>query len=544
MEKECLPRSPESENRVRSNSLEPQERRIIGLEEDFKSNVQSDQIKSPAESSGCVNQSTPHPDCLPSIEYSKQFASSLSRGELWLLPSEAEFVLSYIKSEGLDTSWSFKEIENVVHPPLSVSRSQSKNSKRNRKKKTLKTQVKTSKRQTESHIPSSNDRSPTTLRSSQASSHNTSNRNDSTVSSAQRCSKFSQSQLKKLPDWAQRFHRTLSWLCQMETCRPFVEEVQVTDPRFPEIYDAIQPGLTPIGLSTIVSKLEQNAYQSSLDVFNDIYSVWLCAYRTYTPGSTLWLQTYQASRRFLQQIANQPLKDDFTPNKAPYTPHSMESNRFQTEGKDYFQSTLDAQDQDSASVDQILQQFLTYCDTGDQSQTVSHHGTAPRKRSGSHHSTHYRHSDSNVKRKKNKRYKAHDSETITEYERTSFQNHLSQLSASQHRILFEAFRRTAVWKSIESGEVELDDTQTTPPVFRKMIAWCHAQLENKLPGQKNQKRGSYNTGILNCNHSLSTPHMTSSSSSSSLSSSDFPYDDDDDQTGTKDQNFLASQDVM
>jgi hypothetical protein len=46
--------------------------------------------------------------------------------------------------------------------------------------------------------------------------------------------------------------------------------------------------------------------------------------------------------------------------------------------------------------------------------------------------------------------------------------------------LFEAFRCTAVWRSIETGEVELDDAKTSPPVFRKMIAWCHAQLSNKV----------------------------------------------------------------
>lgn len=38
--------------------------------------------------------------------------------------------------------------------------------------------------------------------------------------------------------------------------------------------------------------------------------------RTHPPGSPLWIQAHEASKMFLQQISNEPLRDDFTPMAA------------------------------------------------------------------------------------------------------------------------------------------------------------------------------------------------------------------------------------
>lgn len=62
------------------------------------------------------------------------------------------------------------------------------------------------------------------------------------------------------------------------------------------------------------------------------------------------------------------------------------------------------------------------------------------------------------------------------------------LTVSYFPQLYEAFRRTAVWRSVESGEVELDDARTSPPVFRKMIMWCKSQIAVQQPIY--QKRNS------------------------------------------------------
>lgn len=123
-------------------------------------------------------------------------------------------------------------------------------------------------------------------------------------------------------------------------------------------------------------------------------------HRTHPPGSPLWLQAYQASRTFLQQIANQPLKDDFTPSAytrsgglasstagyaassdpRPSSAASLSSEKafvvfiitnslFKMEmcvGVIGGVASSRGRRKSSTSVDQLLQEFLTYHDRGDQ----------------------------------------------------------------------------------------------------------------------------------------------------------------------------------
>lgn len=529
-------------------------------------------------------------DWVTALDYSKDHVSSLHRGELWLLPSEAKLLLAHFKTQGVENTWSLKEVvPNQWHPPLPSWKDAELKRSHKRSKKQRKKLKKSSTSTSDHPDPQSSlvfgrstaaDEKPIKSQrvpKSYISGKNPTASSASSANAAQRAPRISQSQLKQLPDWAQRLHRILVLLCQTEVCRPFVPELLATDPRFPEVYDAIQPALTPLGLSAIVGKLEQNAYQSGLDVFNDVYSVWLCAYRTYTPGSPLWLQAYQASRTFLQQIANQPLKDDFGAPQSSWSIPASTSADFGPEGTEpepalpvpAAAATGTARGRrKSASVDQLLQEFLTFHDkpVGDQPEEMGHHKRASmsgttrgRSRGGG--------SATSAKRKT--RVSLQAGGVITEAERASFQAYLSQLEARHHLMLFEAFRRTAVWKSIESGEVELDDARTSPPVFRKMIAWCRSQLAVKLPVDKRPRlHGSspmldkvtgstsfvggsgkfvptatsgYDNGALKAahsgfpetatrKHSAQALNVTSSSSSSCTSSSD----DDDDDEGEED----------
>ncbi|XP_053990107.1 uncharacterized protein LOC128882522 [Hylaeus volcanicus] len=410
------------------------------------------------------------------LDESLQYNTSPNRGELWLFPSEADVILSYLASKNLNEIWTFQQVDDTsIVRPLSKNgtKTSTKKKKKTKKSKAPLTDIKHSKpAETAGRNKYYNDTKSERILFS--------TKSELPPPTTHRLSRLSQSQLKKLPDWAQRLHRTLSWLCQTEIYQPFLHEMNSTDSRFTEMYNAIQPGLTPIGLATIVSKLEQNAYQTSLDAFNDIYSVWLCGYRTHPPGSPLWIQTFQASRTFTQQIANQPLKDNFTPEKFTNALPSYEKNpSFKYENVQ--ESVLNEADSNgSATVDQILHEFLALCDTTDKTKS----GVAPNK------NIHHQPLDSSCdsqsmdthlyKKHMKKKYKSETLESISDFERTNFQNHLSQLEATHHRKLFEAFRCTAVWRSIETGEVELDDAKTSPPVFRKMIAWCHAQLSNKV----------------------------------------------------------------
>lgn len=410
------------------------------------------------------------------LDESLQYNMTPKRGELWLLPSEADVILSYLASKNLNDFWTFQQVDDtsiVRNPAKNGTKTSNKKKKKTKKSKAPLADIKVSKS------------AETPLRSK---SYNDT-KNEQILLSAKselpqptmhRLSRLSQSQLKKLPDWAQRLHRTLSWLCQTDIYQPFLHEMNSTDSRFTEMYNAIQPGLTPIGLATIVSKLEQNAYQTSLDAFNDIYSVWLCGYRTYPPGSPLWIQTFQASRTFTQQIANQPLKDNFTPEKFTNTLPPYDKSQSLIYEKAQESELIEPESNGSATVDQILHEFLALCDTTDKTKT----GVAANK--SNHNQSLNPSCDSQsmdthlYKKRVKKKYQSETLESISDFERTNFQNHLSQLEATHHRKLFEAFRCTAVWRSIETGEVELDDAKTSPPVFRKMIAWCHAQLSNKV----------------------------------------------------------------
>ncbi|KJP87683.1 hypothetical protein AK88_02711 [Plasmodium fragile] len=70
-------------------------------------------------------------------------------------------------------------------------------------------------------------------------------------------------------------------------------------------------------------------------------------------------------------------------------------------------------------------------------------------------------------------------QSIDEDEKLAFQLLLGKLHQDIHFELFRKFKSKAVWKTLESGEIELDDKLTKADVFREMYSWCKVQLELK-----------------------------------------------------------------
>ncbi|KAH0487266.1 MAG: hypothetical protein KVP17_002573 [Porospora cf. gigantea B] len=63
-------------------------------------------------------------------------------------------------------------------------------------------------------------------------------------------------------------------------------------------------------------------------------------------------------------------------------------------------------------------------------------------------------------------------------ERTTMCQILENLSADQHVALYEIFRNTACWTEVNPGDMELDETNTAPEVFREMLQWCRDQAQS------------------------------------------------------------------
>ncbi|CAD2104217.1 conserved Plasmodium protein, unknown function [Plasmodium vinckei petteri] len=70
-------------------------------------------------------------------------------------------------------------------------------------------------------------------------------------------------------------------------------------------------------------------------------------------------------------------------------------------------------------------------------------------------------------------------QSINEEEKLSFQLLLGKLHQDIHFELFRKFKSKAVWKTLEGGEIELDDKLTKADVFREMYNWCKLQLDLK-----------------------------------------------------------------
>eukprot|EP01056_Protomagalhaensia_sp_Gyna25_P002251 Protomagalhaensia_sp_Gyna_25__2250@NODE_2229_length_1206_cov_4_054841_g1848_i0_p1_GENE_NODE_2229_length_1206_cov_4_054841_g1848_i0NODE_2229_length_1206_cov_4_054841_g1848_i0_p1_ORF_typecomplete_len158_score37_19UL42/PF17638_2/26UL42/PF17638_2/15_NODE_2229_length_1206_cov_4_054841_g1848_i020493 len=70
---------------------------------------------------------------------------------------------------------------------------------------------------------------------------------------------------------------------------------------------------------------------------------------------------------------------------------------------------------------------------------------------------------------------------IRNRERRSFQKMLSALPVTAHLELYAQFEHTAKWREVKEGQVELDDANTPPAVFREMMIFCAARVTRKRP---------------------------------------------------------------
>lgn len=74
-------------------------------------------------------------------------------------------------------------------------------------------------------------------------------------------------------------HGIVLQLLQTAAAKPFARESDPSDFDYQAVSDAVQPRLNHIGLNTVLTKLQKGIYSNVLEAVNDIYSVWLCAYR-------------------------------------------------------------------------------------------------------------------------------------------------------------------------------------------------------------------------------------------------------------------------
>lgn len=314
---------------------------------------------------------------------------------------------------------------------------------------------------------------------------------------------------KKLPDWAKRFHRILKVISQQEAFSPFVSTVDIKNfdlylkgdglfyredeeggscnvrlssenknkeidrlflnaKQFLNYIEKCSP-IKPISLNCIINKLENNEYSSAAHVFCDIYSVWICGFRSVEPGKTLWTKTVDASLNFNLKLLNEPLQDDFLltyPGGASKGPSKTAKSiidgssvleppkKIQNTGKNTNSALFDDSGKDSG--------YHTFGRNKKSSNNQSSQNSSGSK--------------SNKTSKKQSQTSFNANKGITEPERHEFQSLLSQLSQNDHVELFNSFFFTAHWKEVNSGEVELDDHQTPPNVFREMIKWCKLKL--------------------------------------------------------------------
>eukprot|EP01071_Lankesteria_metandrocarpae_P014468 Lankesteria_metandrocarpae@DN848_c0_g1_i1.p1 len=277
--------------------------------------------------------------------------------------------------------------------------------------------------------------------------------------------------VKRLVSWAQRFHRAITCLCKQESCKSFVDEVNFHGHLLASHGKdgKINKPSYSMDLRTVLSKLEQGLYTRQVDVFNDVYCVWLSAYRAYDPGSPMWMSAHDASTLFAEQIALHPLRDDFHPSSPPSHVASVKTPKL---------SKLSAADNSSESVDRILQQIMGH-------QTTS---STPARKAAARTSLN---SDANTgavaggstntfgngKGKKSPRASKKPKTTNSvPVNTTELESMIKALLPEQQLQLYSEFRTSACWTESSDGCISLNQDSTSNAAFAKMLLWCKKKL--------------------------------------------------------------------
>ncbi|KAF8819622.1 hypothetical protein IE077_000013 [Cardiosporidium cionae] len=292
----------------------------------------------------------------------------------------------------------------------------------------------------------------------------------------------SQSQ-QTLPEWTKCLHGLLVELGQLPLCPQLL--FQPINP-----YDmqqrAASKRLLPsefVNLEGILRKLEAGTYTHCGEAMNDVCTLFVCAFRYYMPGSVLWMNTHETAHFFLENVRKFPILAEGCRLCGDLSAILNWKRRY-----------------DTTCVDETIQMMILKGREKKKKKKMEAAGTtvAP---SGGGRGKEAR-IDPSQGMKKRKPYKPRSrggkrleggkagprvrtspyategnlDAPIMDEERGDFQNLLLKLNQDQHFALFSEYQQRAVWRTLDGGEVELDDRGTAPHIFRDMIVWCRRQL--------------------------------------------------------------------
>ncbi|PFH37682.1 hypothetical protein BESB_000240 [Besnoitia besnoiti] len=298
--------------------------------------------------------------------------------------------------------------------------------------------------------------------------------------------------------WVCWMHEVLVELCKQPVCLPFFPRVSPRDAHYPELARKVYPAV-PITLESVLDRLERNEYTCTEEVFNDVYTVFLCAFRYYEPGNQYWMMAQEASIVFQALTQNKPLLScDFDAAvAAAVNPSSASAAAGAAAASARAGVAVPSLPPASASAQSTLGK-----------QTASR---AERKGKGGREAgkagkgaARGRPALQAAAGTPNGDWGSADAATavpgapalppgagvsaaamgvVTAQEREAFQQILGQLDMEVHLELYSVFKDRAMWLSFGTGEVELDDASTAPVVFREMVAWCRGRLAEQQQRQ-------------------------------------------------------------
>ncbi|KAL8269978.1 hypothetical protein Esti_006078 [Eimeria stiedai] len=251
----------------------------------------------------------------------------------------------------------------------------------------------------------------------------------------------SSSQSADAADWPRRMQRVLLELCRQPVCLPFLPRVSPSEAHYAELARKAYPAV-PLSLETVLQRLENGEYSRSLEVFNDVYTVFMCAFRYYEPGNQYWMMAQEASLAFGALTLREPLSNAFVPFSS--SQHGAATDGAGKGGKGRAGAKTHARPKTQSAKQQEGKLKAWENRGGPSTSGISH---------------------------------AHSlNAPVTVEERQAFQELLTQMNMDAHFQLYNTFKDRAKWVSFDTGEVELDDGATLPFVFREMVQWCRGQV--------------------------------------------------------------------
>ncbi|ESS31824.1 bromodomain protein [Toxoplasma gondii GAB2-2007-GAL-DOM2] len=303
--------------------------------------------------------------------------------------------------------------------------------------------------------------------------------------------------------WVCWMHEVLVELCKQPVCLPFFPRVSPKDAHYPELARKVFPA-TPITLESVLDRLERNEYTCTEEVFNDVYTVFLCAFRYYEPGNQYWMMAQEASIVFQSLTQNKPLLScDFDAFVAGTANSAGASIGPAMAGAAGSHSTIK---QNASRVERKARGRDGKSAKGSKGRTTGLNSGGPSTELGNV----YRGARAGAPVLPPGSGLPPASGLVTPEEREAFQQILGQLDMEVHLELYSVFKDRAMWLSFGTGEVELDDASTAPEVFREMVAWCRGRLAEKQQRQATSHGLPHAPNVLSpSSHSAPSMHSHS-----------------------------------